>query len=77
MSLPAMLLDAVHYWAPDAADSPRFNEFKGACMFALSQLLFPFRRGIGRTVTSKWMRRSIVGLPTVMASAFWGIDRSI
>ena len=36
------------YWAPDAAQFARFNKFKGTCMFALTQLLFQFRRNIGR-----------------------------
>jgi len=36
------------YWAPDAADFPRFNEFKGASVFPLTQLFFQFRRSIGR-----------------------------
>jgi hypothetical protein len=36
------------HWAPDSAQFARFNQFKGGCMFPLTQLFFQFRRSIGR-----------------------------
>ena len=48
VSLPHAAGVSRAYWAPDAADFPRFNEFKGAGVFPLTQLFFQFRRSIGR-----------------------------
>ena len=48
VSLPNAAGVSRAHWAPDAAYCARFNKFKGACMFALTQLFFPFRRSVGR-----------------------------
>ena len=48
VSLPNAAGVSRAHWAPDAAYCASFNEFKGACMLPLTQLLFQFRRSIGR-----------------------------
>ena len=63
------------YGAPDAANLARLDEFKGARMFARAQLLFRFRRGIGRNGYFKVDQKKHPGLLTVRApevcSASW------